>query len=179
VDAYAEIVLRVEDSQLAHMHSCNPETVWDTLAQVHHVRGLATWLALRRQFLTSVKGMEEIMLAWVGHMKLMSHHLEDIKVDISDKDTILTLTMGLHKSYNSFIISLDTTPPKQLTLEHVISHMLNEEVCHDNVEIQGVAVKGKGGGMHGKVRAKKEENVAMAAMQRDGPTTCWNCGKTG
>jgi hypothetical protein len=34
-DAYAGIVLRVEDSQLAHMHSHNLETVCNTLAQVH------------------------------------------------------------------------------------------------------------------------------------------------
>ena len=150
-EAYAEIIVRVEDSQLAHMRSRHPEIVWDTLAQVHRARGLATRLALRRQFLTSVKGAEEIMSAWVGRVKLMSHRLEDIGVDISDEETILTLTMGLNKSYDSFIISLDTTPPEQLTLEHVISRMLNEEVRRDNVEIQGVAIKGKGGGMNGEV----------------------------
>src|ERR1700692_238943 len=44
-DDYAEIILRDEDSQLVHMHSHDPETVWDTLAQVHRVRGLAMWLA--------------------------------------------------------------------------------------------------------------------------------------
>ena len=35
-EAYAEIVLRVENSQLVHMCSKDPETIWDTLAQVHH-----------------------------------------------------------------------------------------------------------------------------------------------
>ena len=34
--AYTEIVLRVEDSQLVHMHSKDSETIWDTLVQVHH-----------------------------------------------------------------------------------------------------------------------------------------------
>jgi hypothetical protein len=47
-DAYAEIVLRVEDSQLAHMRSCDLEIVWDTLLQVHCVCGLAMQLALQR-----------------------------------------------------------------------------------------------------------------------------------
>jgi hypothetical protein len=69
---------------------------------------LATWLALRRRFLTSVKGAEESMLAWVGQVKSMSFHLENVGVDVSDEDTILALTMGLNKSYDSFIISLDT-----------------------------------------------------------------------
>jgi hypothetical protein len=111
--------------------------------------------------------MEDTMSAWVGHMKLMSYRLEDIGVDILDEDTILALTMGLNKSYDSFIISLDTTPPEQFTLEHVISCMLNKKVRCDSVEIQGVAIKGKGGGMNGEVRVKKEENVVMVAMQSD------------
>jgi hypothetical protein len=89
---------------------------------------------------------------------------------VSDKDIILALTMGLNRSYDSFIISLNTTPPEQLTLEHIISRMLNEEVRHDNVEIQGVAVKSR---EKSDVRVKKEEdNVALAADQRDGPVTC-------
>ena len=37
MEAYAEIVLRVEDSQLVHMRSKDPEIIWDTLAQVHCV----------------------------------------------------------------------------------------------------------------------------------------------
>jgi hypothetical protein len=178
-DAYAEMVLRVEDLQLAHMRSCDLETIWDTLAQVHHARGLMMRLALRRKFLTSAKGVKT-MSAWVGHVKPMSHQLEDVGVDVSEEDTILSLTMGLNKSYDSFIISLDTTPPEQLTLKHVISRMLNEEVCRDNVEIQGVGVKGRGvNGEKGEVRVKKEENVALAASHGDGPTVCWHCGKPG
>ena len=176
-DAYAEIVLRVEDSQLAHMRSRDPETVWDVLAQVHRARGLATRLALRRQFLTSVKGTEEAMSAWVGRVKATSHQLEDIGVDISDEDTILALTMGLNKSYDSFIISLDTTPAEQLTLEYVISRMLNEEVRHDNVQAHGLVMKAK---EESKVRVKKEEeNVALAATHGDGSAVCWRCGKPG
>src|ERR1700683_3138361 len=180
-EAYAEIVLRVEDSQLVHMRSKDPETIWDTLAQVHRARGLATRLALWRRFLTSVKEMEESMGAWVGHVKSRSFRLEDIGVDISDEDSILALTMGLDKSYDSFIISLDTTPPEQLTLDYVISRMLNEEVRRNNVEIQGVAVKAKGGtaSEKGEFKVKKEENLVLAATQGDGPTMCWRCGKPG
>jgi hypothetical protein len=43
------------------------------------------------------------------------------------------------------------------TLEHIISPMLDEEVCHGNVEIQAVATKSKGSGINGEVRVKKEE----------------------
>jgi len=89
------------------------------------------------------------MSAWVGCMKAMPHQLEDIRVDISDEDNILTLMMGLNKS------------PEQPTLEHVISHMLNEEVHCGNIQVQGLGVKGK---EKNGVRVKKEEgNVALVA----------------
>ena len=115
------------------------------------------------------------MSAWVGRVKAMSHRLEDVRVEVSDEDTILVLTMGLNKSYDSFIISLDTTPADQLTLEHVILWMLNEEVHCDNVEIQGVAVKARD---KNKVKVKKEENVALAVTQSGG-SVCWRCRKAG
>jgi hypothetical protein len=45
-------------------------------------------------------------------MEKVTEHaeLEDVGVDVSEEDTILSLTMGLDKSYDSFIISLNTTP---------------------------------------------------------------------
>ena len=82
-------------------------------------------------------------------------------MDVSDEDTILALTMGLDKLYDLFIISINTTPPNQLTLNYIFSCMLNKEVHCSNVEIQGVAIKAKGCGEKGKVRVNKEG---------DGPT---------
>ena len=118
------------------------------------------------------------MSAWVGCVKSMSFRLEDIGVDVSDEDTILVVTMGLDKSYDSFIISLNTTSPDQLTLDYIVSHMLNEEVRRTNVEIQGVVMKAKGG-EKGEVRVKKEDNVAMVAAQKDSLMMCWHCRKMG
>jgi hypothetical protein len=176
-EAYAEIVLRVEDSQLAHTRSRDPEAIWDTLAQVHQARGLAMRLALRRKFLTSVKGTEETMSAWIGRVKGLSYRLEDIGVDISEEDTILALTMGLNPSYDPFIISLDSTPADQLDINVVISRMLNEEVRRENAGIQGVAVQS--GKPEIKVKKEDRDNVALAATQGDGPAICWRCGKPG
>jgi hypothetical protein len=45
---------------------------------------------------------------------------------------ILALTMGLNTTYDSFVISLDSTPTMDLTLNYIVHHMLNEEVCQDN-----------------------------------------------
>ena len=47
---------------------------------------------------------------------------------VSNQDKILALTMGLPSSYNTVIINFNSTPSDQLTLSHVISCLLNEEV---------------------------------------------------
>lgn len=109
----------------------------------------------------------------------MSYKLEDIGVDISDEDMILALTMGLDNMYNSFIISLDSTPSDQLDVDHVISHMINEEVLCENIESQGVLVRTIGEvSAKGRVKVKKEENVVMVAAA-SGPISCWRCRKNG
>jgi hypothetical protein len=164
----AEIILRVEDSQLAHIRGRDPEILWGNLLQVHRARGLATRLALRRKFLTSVKGAD-VMSAWIGRVKAMAFRLTEIGVAITDEDQILALTMGLDASYESFVISLDGTQPELLTLDYVIHRLLNEDVRRENQEV-------------GKVKddEKDKDNVALAAISTSGnPRKCWRCGKIG
>ena len=38
----AEMILRVDDSQLAHMNSNDKKVIWDSLAKVHHARGFGS-----------------------------------------------------------------------------------------------------------------------------------------
>jgi hypothetical protein len=169
-EACAKIILRVEGLQLAHMRNWDPMAIWEALAQVHRVRGLAMRLALWQKFLMTVKGSAETMSAWVGCVKSMSFMLEDIGVMVTDEDRILALTMGLNTMYDSFVISLDSTPTTDLTLNYVVHHMLNEEVHRDNCMKEGVA--------HKKVtEGRNLESVAMTAMI--GACTCCHCGKVG
>ena len=46
-EARAEIILRVEDSQLSHMWSQGPMEIWMALARVYIAQGFAMRLALR------------------------------------------------------------------------------------------------------------------------------------
>jgi hypothetical protein len=54
--------------------------------------------------------------------------LEDNGVTVDDEDQILALTTGLDKSCNSFVISLNSTVTTDLTFDHVVNHLLNEDV---------------------------------------------------
>jgi hypothetical protein len=46
---------------------------------------------------------------------------------VINQDIILGLTIGLPSSYDAVIINFDSIPADQLTLDNVISHLLNEE----------------------------------------------------
>jgi hypothetical protein len=54
-------------------------------------------------------------------------------VNLEDEDLILVLTMGLPANYNTFVILLDATPPDKLTLNNMITQLLNEESRTYNV----------------------------------------------
>lgn len=165
-EARSEIVARVCDSQLDHFLMLkDPKVIWETLAGIHVARGLATRLALRRKFLRLVKDEAETMSAWVGRVKRMAFQLVAIGVEVSDEDRILALTNGLDDTYESFVISLDSTAPQNLTLDYVVDRLLNDEMRRGN--------KGKD-----EEDVKKESGAYLAKGSGSG-RTCWGCGKSG
>ena len=126
-EARAEIILHVETSQLTHVCDPDPTTIWKTLETVHCAHGFAMHLMLCRKFLMLHKSDEKSIQAWVAEVCCIAFQMQEVGVDVSDEDIILSLTLSLPSSYESFIISLDTTPPDQFTLDYVIVHLTNKE----------------------------------------------------
>jgi len=123
----AEIVLRVEDSQLPHMADRSPMVVWNSLASVHRARGFGSRLQLRRNFITaSMKGGQS-MESWIGEVRGLANRLTAIDIKVSDEDMIVILTAGLPASYTPIVISFDALEASKLTLDFVITRLLNEE----------------------------------------------------
>lgn len=125
-EALAEITLHVEVPQLSFIQDDDPKVVWDALTAVHQARGMATRLALRRRFVRLQKP-EGPMQNFITEARRLALELQEIGVKIDDEDIILVLTRGLPPSYDNFVITLDSTPPTQLTLDYVVSRLLNEE----------------------------------------------------
>ena len=113
-EARAELILRVEDSQLAHMKSRDPLEVWEELKKVHVARGLASRLALRRRWWRMVKDDKEVMSAWIGRVKGAAHQLVEIGVEVSDEDRILVLMNGLEG--RTIRLSSLWTPRRRMSL---------------------------------------------------------------
>ena len=123
----AEIVLRVKDLQLPHMVDRSPMAVWNSLASVHRARGFGSRLQLRRNFITASMKESQSMESWIGEVRGLANRLKAIDVDVSDEDMIVVLTAGLPTSYTPIVISFDALDSSKLTLDFVITRLLNEE----------------------------------------------------
>ena len=64
--------------------------------------------------------------------KNTTFQLEAAGATIIDDDMILALTEGLPESYPTFIVTLDSIPADDLTLDIVITCLLNEEMLLSN-----------------------------------------------
>lgn len=164
----AEIVLRVEDSQLPHMTGGDPKTIWDALAAVHRARGFGSRLQLRRKFITATMKSGQSMEGWIGEVRSHANKLKAIDVDISDEDIIVVLTAGLPPSYTTIIISLDAVKSKELTLDFVITRLLNEEgrqvISADTIP---------------EVKKEESDNAAMSAKPMRTDVQCFYCLEKG
>ncbi len=126
-EARVEMILRVDGGQLLHMISRDPMEVWETLRSVHRARGFATLLALCRKFLTTKKRSNQSIQSWVGEIRGQAFAMQMSGIEVNDQDVILALTLGLPSSFNAVIIHFDATPPDQLTIDLIITRLLNDK----------------------------------------------------
>ena len=68
------------------------------------------------------------MQARIGDVQSLAFHMREAGIKVTNQDKILTLMMGLPNSYDAIIINFDLTPPELLTLNHVITRLLNKEI---------------------------------------------------
>jgi hypothetical protein len=174
-EARAEIILRLEDGQLSHcLRSDDPRAIWLILESVHRAAGFATSLALRRKFLT-LKKTSETMQAWIGQIQALAFRLEQAGITVSDQDKILALTMGLPPSYDAVIINFDSTPTDQLTLAHVISRLLNEEVR----QLSGKPNSENSEGAQDEAMAVTQRGNKRGLVRQTSEIVCFFCDKKG
>ena len=133
-EAHAEIVLRLEPSQLPHTHSTDPHVLWEELQRMHRAQGFTTHMTFRRRFNTMTKCADQLMGSWIADVQQAAFRLKEVGYTATDEDKILVLTQGLPPSYDPFIISLDATIANgttadnpSISLEVVKACLLNEE----------------------------------------------------
>jgi hypothetical protein len=160
----AEIVLRVDDSQLSHMADKSPMVVWKALASVHRARGFGSRLQLRRNFITAAMKGSQSMESWIGEVRGLTNRLKAIDVSVSDEDMIVVLTAGLPTSYTPIVISFDALENSKLTLDFVITRLLNEEGRQATPSFASVDIK-----------TEDSDNVALNISKFNSSVQCFYC----
>jgi hypothetical protein len=87
---------------------------------------MATRLALRRRFLRLQKP-EGPMQNFISEARRLALQLEEIGITVDDEDIILVLTGGLPSLYDNLLSPSTLPPPVLLTLDYVVTRLLNEE----------------------------------------------------
>ncbi|KAG6825511.1 hypothetical protein H0H92_003431 [Tricholoma furcatifolium] len=108
------------------------------------------------------------MEAWIGSVRSLANRLTAIDVTVSDEDIIVVLTAGLPPSYETVLISLDAVEPTQLTLDFVITRLLNEESRQASSLSTSTSTP-----------APDDPKEAMVASKRGANVICFYCGGTG
>jgi hypothetical protein len=70
----------------------------------------------------------QLMQAWIGNIQSLGIQMVEATIEVTDQDKILTLTMGLSTACGAVIINFGSMPPGLLTLNHVITRLLNKEM---------------------------------------------------
>ena len=74
------------------------------------------------------KRNDQPVVSWISDIKRATFQLEATGVSSIDKDIILALTEGLPESCSTFFITLNSLLPRKLTMDNVITRLLNEEM---------------------------------------------------
>jgi hypothetical protein len=166
-EALAEITLNVAPSQLSFINSDDPAVVWQELERVHQARGVSSRLTLRRRFWRLKKADDQSVQAFIGEARRLAMLLVDIGVTVEDEEMILVITGGLPPSYDHLLVSLDSTDPALLTVDFVVTRLLNEESrqTHSNADQ-----------LHHFEVAAAARTVKRRPLDQ---ITCFSCGKRG
>jgi len=85
-EAHAEIVLRLEPSQLPHAHSTDPHVLWEELQRMHRAQGFATRMTFRRRFNTMTKHADQSMGSWIADVQQAAFRLKEVGYIATDED---------------------------------------------------------------------------------------------
>lgn len=172
--ARAEIILHVMPSQLSHCSDDDPMIVWNTLMDVHSPRGRSTIITLRRRLHKLRLDRNEVMSAYIARARQLAKLLSEAGHTLSDDDLLLAITSGLPNSYNPFLVSLDTLPDSEYTLDCIIPRLINEytrqTLSYTPTRSQNHSIT--------------SDDVAMAVTGATprrpiSEITCFNCGQKG
>jgi hypothetical protein len=68
---------------------------------------------------------QQKMASWIGDVHNIVFRLGKAGITVDNEDIILVLTMGLPDTYDTLVVSLDSTEPNNFTLDYMIGRLLS------------------------------------------------------
>ena len=104
------------------------------------------------------------MHTWTNSICKLTCKITDLSGTISNNEIIVVLTDKLPNLYEPLIVLLELVDEKNLTINYVITHLVNEEDQQgDDMNVEGTALSAR---------------VAKCKTPRS-QITCWMCNKKG
>ncbi|EJD35069.1 hypothetical protein AURDEDRAFT_43904, partial [Auricularia subglabra TFB-10046 SS5] len=103
------------------------------LQTVHNAHGFGTCMSLCR-WLHRMKWDDFVSLnmhTWITAVQEVVQHIRDLDGEVSDEDIIVVLTESLPDSYQPLIVTFDSLPDDNLTVDYVIGRLIKEESRQD------------------------------------------------
>jgi hypothetical protein len=173
--ATATIIGRLDSTQFAHVREFeeDPAGMWERLKETHQSSGLGGVVVAWRKFYALRKSdnqstMRAHIAAVRGHAEKLGRLYQDKP---SDAQIIATLLMSLPTSYDTLIVSLDSSSQKD-DLDFVIGRLLNEEIRQEGDHSDAIAPVSP----FGSTTAALAARTNYRDMSR---ITCWKCQKLG
>jgi hypothetical protein len=132
------------------------------------------------KFFHMFKDEEQSMQAWIASVWHSAYRLEAADFEVTDIDLIIVLTQGLPDCFDPSIVSLDTTPIDQLSVDSVITCLLNEE-SRQSCTDPGPDVAALAHSRLDKKTWSKPSKAQSVTNEERSPRSlcCYNCGGRG
>src|SRR5579871_6418566 len=124
--ARALIITSLQMSQVEHIRKLeSPQEIWEKLKKVHEPQDRQHRLFLRRKFFTLKMQEGDSIQDHINKIKLYQDKLEAMGGNLQEEDVLAVLLASLPESYETLMLTLEAQP--EITVKHVISHLLQEE----------------------------------------------------
>jgi len=169
--ARATIIKHLDPSQYPHCEPADPVEIWKKLEMIHVARGFGTRQAMMRRFINMRWSDDQTMEKWISEIRHQANRLKSLEADVTDQWIILALTNGLPARFDSLVESLDSVTPDALTLDYVVTRLLNANAIHRT----DAKAHDEGGGGAMAVKLKNWRSGSGGQSGDSSSVRCHNC----
>ncbi|CAI5768508.1 Retrovirus-related Pol polyprotein from transposon TNT 1-94 [Podarcis lilfordi] len=168
--AMSHVVMAIEASQLPHidgLRTCHQ--IWSALTRIHQRTTAGAKIHVIRSLFEKRLSPGEPIRDHIAQMLTIFSKLRQLNVPFPDELKAYTLLSSLDRSYENLVLTMETMPPQDLTIEYISGRLIDEESKRQRAvkEGAGCTPRKSGGGA-----ARSGEDCVRAFVSK----RCYRCG---